>query len=138
MNAIKPQIDVAAMYEMWLTGLSIRNIGKHVGIGRMSVHSTLTKHYGKDACNLRKQSLSRVVYQEYGDMELATAARGSNGLFRTARAEKNYSKHQTYDCVTVNLAYEVPDTETELLLPLYIWFSEYITVMLSDMVYEVN
>lgn len=138
MNAIKPQVDVAAMYELWLSGLSIRNIGKHVGLGRMSVHATLVKQYGKDACNLRKQSLSRVIYQEYGDMELATRAEGSDGLYRTARAEKNYSRCQTYDVAVNNLSYEPEVPEVELSLPMYIWFSQYITSMLSDMVYEGN
>lgn len=138
MNALKPQVDVASMYTLWLSGMSIRNIGKQVGLGRMSVWATLVKHYGKDACNLRKQSLSRVVYQEYGDIELATAAKGSDGLYRTARAEKNYSRCQTYDIAVTNLSYEMEYQETELGLPIYIWFTEYITGMLSDMVYFVN
>lgn len=133
MNTLKPIVDVEAMYTLWLSGLSIRNIGKQVGLGRMSVHSTLVKQYGKDACNLRKQSLSRVVYQEYGDMELSVAARGSDGLYRTTRAEKNYSRCQTYEAVVSNIPDLHEESEVSLSLPLYILLAEYITSTLSDM-----
>lgn len=120
MHDINPEV----MYHSWLSGLSIRNIGKHEGLGRMSVHATLTKHYGKDATNLRKQSLARVVYQEYGDIELAMAARGSDGLYRTARAEKNYSRCQTYEVAVNNLSYVPAELETEINLNTYLLICE--------------
>lgn len=52
-------------------------------------------------------------------MELATTAMNSPGLFRTLRAEKNYSKHQTFDVVVNGLAYEYHEPEAELTFNMY-------------------
>lgn len=117
-------LDVEAMYQDWLMGLSIRNIGKRYNLGRMSVFALFRKHFGNDATNLRKQSLSRVVYQEYGDMQLATKASGSEGLFRTIRAEKSYSKHQTYEVALSNVTYEMEEAETVVNLNTYLYICE--------------
>lgn len=92
------------MYQQWLGGLSIRRIGAKYQLGRMSVWGAFQRAYGKDACNLRKQSLARVVYKEYGDVELAKKARGIEGLFHTAITEENYSHYQTTDLTKYHLA----------------------------------
>lgn len=115
------KVTAGDLYDLWLSGLSIRNIGKRFGLGRMSVHSILTKHYGKDACNLRKQSLSRVIYQEYGDKLLAQRASGSDGLYRTTKSEKNYTRCQTYEAVVNNLTYEPEAQALEMNLNIYLW-----------------
>lgn len=116
--------EVQQMYDLWLSGLSIRNVGRKLGVGRMSVWAKLTKYFGKDATNLRKQSLSRVVYQEYGDRDLATRAKGSEGLYRTERVERNYSKCQTFEVAIANLVYSTDEPELEMSLPVYIWIAE--------------
>jgi hypothetical protein len=116
--------EVEQMYQDWLSGMSIRNIGKRYNLGRMSVFTLFRTHFGKDATNLRKQSLSRVVYQEYGDMSLATKASGSEGLFRTIRAEKSYSKHQTYEAALSKVVYTMEDIETPVNLNTYLYICE--------------
>ena len=90
-------LSVEQMYQQWLGGLSLRKIGHINGLGRMTVLAAFRKVYGKDACNLRKQSLARIVFQEYGDMELADRARNIDGLFRSTKTDNNYSKMQTTD-----------------------------------------
>ena len=108
------------MYINWLSGLSIRNIGRIFGLNRMVVYTRFTKMYGKNACNLREQSLARVVYKEYGDLELARKAKDSPGLFRTTKSENNYSKIQTTDLSKYQLRSRVPEVaEVGLRLPIY-------------------
>lgn len=116
--------EVEQMYQQWLGGMSIRNIGKRYNLGRMSVFALFRKHFGNDATCLRRQSLARVIYQEYGDLKLARNAAGSDGLFRTIRAEKSYSKHQTYEAVTVNLVYEMEEPELPVNLNTYLYICE--------------
>lgn len=89
------KLPVTTMYIQWLSGLSIRRIAKHHNIGRMMVYGALVRTYGVDCCNLRKQSLARVIYKEYGNIDLAMSARGTEGLFRSPKTEDNYSKFQS-------------------------------------------
>lgn len=107
---------------LWLSGLSLRDIGKRVGMSYEWVRLTLIKVYGKNAANVRQQSLSRVVYQEYGNLAVAESAANSPGLFRTGRVEKNFSRHLTYEAAVSRVTYEMVDEpEVPLSLPLFIW-----------------
>ena len=90
-----PKLAVDTMYIQWLSGLSIRRVAKYHNIGRMAVYGAFVKAYGVDCCNLRKQSLARVIYKEYGDISLAMTARGIEGLFRSPKTEDNYSRIQS-------------------------------------------
>jgi hypothetical protein len=113
------QLDPVYLYELWLSGKSLRTIGRMVGVGRMAVYGSLSRKYGKDCCALRKQSLARIVYQEYGNMDLAIKARGIEGLYRSEKTENNYSEHQGYELATKNLRAATVDSPDSLTLPLY-------------------
>lgn len=115
-------VSTEELRRLWLSGLSLREIGKRVNRSYEWVRLTLIKVYGKDATNVRQQSLSRVVYQEYGDLVVAESAANSPGLFRTGRVEKNFSRHLTYEVAVNRVTYEMPDEpETALNLPLFIF-----------------
>ncbi len=115
----KPPVE--ELRRLWLSGMSLRDIGHVVGMSYEWVRLQLISLYGKDATNVRQQSLSRVVYQEYGDLKTAEEAANSPGLFRTARVEKNFSKHLTYDAMVPRVSYEEPEEPvTYLTLPLFI------------------
>lgn len=133
-------INAEVMYDLWLSGLSIRKIAAINNIGRGRCWKMLTSKYGKDACNLRKQSLARVVYQEYGDRELAEKARGTDGLFRSEKTMRNYSNNNS----SLSFNEELVDPEvlidyisvtdyrdnyediedTEVTLKVYLWICE--------------
>lgn len=121
------QCTVDTMYIQWLSGLSIRKIGRAHGIGRMTVYSRFVLAYGKDCCNLRKQSLARVVMKEYGDLALAMVARGSSGLYRTKKTEDNYSRTQSTDLADYHLTYPVDTANTCLRLSYYMAVSKITT-----------
>lgn len=112
-------LPVDKMYILWLSGLSIRKIAKAYNVGRMAVYGALVRSYGKDCCSLRRQSLARVVYKEYGDLMLAMTARGIDGLYRTQKTEDNYSKLQSTDLSEYHLAAPVVPVDTWLRLGYY-------------------
>jgi hypothetical protein len=93
-------------------------------MGRMKVFDRIRAAYGKDATNLRKNSLSRAIYQEYRNLEIASKLMNTEGLFRTIRAEQNYSLHQTYQVATNNLPYYDQEPETIVNLNTYLYISE--------------
>ena len=107
------------MYTLWLSGLSLRKIGRRYHLGKSTVWAKLTAVYGGDACNLRKQSLARVCYKEYGDLQLALRARGIEGLYMSEQTERNYSKHKTYDMTKIQLANPNSTYEPSLLFAYY-------------------
>jgi hypothetical protein len=94
-NSLSQNNEVKEMYRLWLSGKSIRKIARAYDVGRMAVWAALRREYGKDACSPQKQSLARVCYKEYGDLETALRAKGIEGLYMSERTENNYSKHQT-------------------------------------------
>lgn len=143
-------IDVDAMYRDWLSGLSIRKISYLYNVGRGRVWKLLTDKYGSDACCLRKQSLARIVYQEYGDVDLAMRARGTDGLYRSQKTMNNYSKNQSGLCTEEGLSNDVlmdyvqyntedqrdpyDDIETTpLSLKVYLWISEMTAQLIGHM-----
>lgn len=130
--------DVQEMYNMWLSGKSIRKIAYYFNIGRGTVQLAFRKAYGKDACNLRMQGLARVVYREYGDKLTAEKAKNTAGLYMSQKTMDNHSK--AYRNVKIDkwedeedgadTYYDyvqdwVPDTDLEheegVLLPYYLW-----------------
>lgn len=129
--------EVQEMYNMWLSGKSIRKIAYCFNIGRGKLQLAFRKAYGKDACNLRMQSLARVVYQEYGDTETARKAKDTEGLYISQKTMDNHSKayrnvkKANWDDGDLNDMYydyvqEQEDTRGEeydegVLLPLYLW-----------------
>lgn len=123
-------LPVDTMYIQWLSGLSLRKIGRAYNIGRMRVYGEFTRRYGKDCCNLRKQSLARAVYADYADLELAMKARGSVGLFRSRKTEDNYSKLQTTNISDYHLATPEIAADTYLKLSYYMYVSRMTTKLL--------
>lgn len=115
---------VAEMYDLWLQGLSIRRVSGHYGIGRMAAYEAMKRQYGGDCCDLRKQSLARVVVKDYGDKSLASRARGIEGLYRTAKTENYYSRMQTTDLDEYSLYYEPEEKQVWLSLPWYLYFAK--------------
>lgn len=107
--------DILEMYKMWLSGLSIRKIANIYSIGRMAVWGQLTRKYGISACSPKKQSLARVAYREYGDLELAMRARGIEGSFISQKTEDNYTRCQTKEVVKDNQVYTEDAFEPALL-----------------------
>ncbi len=143
-------LDVDAMYRDWLSGLSIRKISYLYNVGRGRVWKMLTDRYGLDACCLRKQSLARIVYQEYGDVDLAMRARGTEGLYRSQKTMNNYSKNQSglitedsfsNDYFMDYVRYNTDDycdpydsiEETLLGFPMYLWTAEMTAQILGYM-----
>ena len=102
------------MYGLCLNGWSLRRIGIHYKKGRMWVHSRLRQSYGHDATNLRKNSLSRVIVKEYGDLKLAAAVANTDGLFKTYATEDNYSRTQSIGLLEAFVAYIPPKKEPRL------------------------
>jgi hypothetical protein len=88
----------------------------------MAVHGRFRKAYGINACNLREQSLARVVAQEYGDMDLTIRCMNSPGLYRSIKTERAYSKCQTVELEPYHGWVEPEEPQTALKLPLFIWF----------------
>jgi hypothetical protein len=110
------------MYRQWLSGLSIRRIAFIHGLGRMAVYGAFVRAYGKDCCNLQKQSFARVLYKDYGDLELALRGMDTDGLYRTAKTEQNYSNHEARDLDKYCLTYEPePNPQDPLRLDLYVF-----------------
>lgn len=126
-------LPVETMYQQWLGGLSIRKIARYYQVGRMAVWGAFNRTYGKNACNLRKQSLARVVFQEYGDMVLAERVRGIDGLFRTTATDNNYSQFQTTDLNKHHLASLISSDSQrgELNLVLY----RQVTILTAHIIY---
>jgi hypothetical protein len=122
--------DPAYLYDLWLSGKSLRTIGKMVGVGRMAIYGALSRKYGKDCCCLRKQSLARIIYQEYGDMDLAIKARGIEGLYRSEKTENHYSEFQGYEVATKNLRAATVDSPEGITLPLYYKVSQITTLII--------
>jgi DNA-binding CsgD family transcriptional regulator len=127
MSGNKPVLDPVELYTLWLSGKSLRAIGKMFGVGRMAIYGTLSRAYGKDCCTLRKQSLARIVFKEYGDMDLAIKAKGIEGLFRSEKTENSYSEHQSCDISTKNIRAVVSTYEEGISLPLYYKVSQLTT-----------
>lgn len=96
----------------------------------MSVHTAFVRKYGKDCCDLRRQSLARVILKEYGDLDLAMAARGTDGLYRTQKTEDNYSRLQSTDLSDYHLASDDEPPDTWLYLCYYIEVSRLTTLLI--------
>jgi hypothetical protein len=81
------------LYTLWLQGSSLRSIGRTYGLSKDKVHSCIRKHYGKNACNLRMNSLQRSIIADYGAeyMKLASKTQDTPGLYWSEKGSKNQS-----------------------------------------------
>lgn len=132
--------EVQEMYNMWLSGKSIRKIAYCFNIGRGKLQLAFRKAYGKDACNPRMQSLARIVYQEYGDKVTAGKAKDTKGLYLSQKTMDNHSKayrnvrkanwddgdinDMYYDYVQEQEDISNQEYDEGVLLPLYLWITQ--------------
>lgn len=81
-------LPVNQAYSLWLQGYPLRKIGKLYGVSQTTVHKHLRSKYGRDATNLRVNSMSRSIIKDYpkykGIQEIALSIKGSG---------TSYSKH---------------------------------------------
>ena len=138
--------QVSDMYDMWLSGKSIRKIACYYNVDKMLVQKQLRAEYGKDACNLEMQGLARIAYQEYGDRDTALRAMNTEGLYMSEKTMNNHSKAYrnvklfdndkdgNSDTLYDYLQQEPEEYREGLLLPLYLWIARRILGTLADCV----
>lgn len=124
--------DAQLYYDEWLQGRSLRQIASKWCVGRAKVYDLIRKTYGRDACSIRKQSLARHIYQEYGDLEQAKRAIGIEGLYHSAKTEAMYTRHK-FCPLDIEIEYEEPEYRPPMRMCLVCWMLTRIVENLAEL-----
>jgi hypothetical protein len=104
--------DAEVLYDLWIyKRLSLRRIGDLYGWSRTAVHKAIRDKYGASATDRKKQSLARVIAEEYGDIETVKKTLNIEGSYYTTKMENNQTSHYASDSLLQLQCMVTPDEE---------------------------
>jgi hypothetical protein len=129
-------VTTETLYKNWLAGLSLRSIGRKYNLGFHTVYNRILSKYGKDACDIRKNGLARVVVSDYGDYELANKCLNVPGRYFSYHKENTLSAYQSIESLDYlpyqpEQDYETLELPKAMKIPEFIWRLEVFKGMLG-------